>query len=116
MQTVVIVMSVVEETPINALSVSWFLYVIRTVDNFFYAGITTDVERRFNEHTAGGRKAAKYLLAHKPSALVFFQAVGGRSLALKVEYRFKRLTKRDKETIVACQSLIFDPDTGRIDV
>jgi putative endonuclease len=95
-------------------SLTWFLYVIRTVDNCLYAGIATDVRRRFLEHADGGRKAAKYLRAHKPASLVFFTAIGGRSLALKVEYRFKRLTKRDKEKIIRLEKLAFDDDTGMI--
>jgi predicted GIY-YIG superfamily endonuclease len=31
-------------------SVTWHLYVIRTVDGCLYAGIATDVRRRFQEH------------------------------------------------------------------
>jgi putative endonuclease len=70
------------------------------VDNHLYAGVTTDVKRRFKEHKSLGPKAAKYLRAHRPQALVFSKVIGSRSLALKVEYRFKQLTKRDKEAIV----------------
>ena len=29
---------------------AWFVYVIRASDDSLYTGITTDVERRFNEH------------------------------------------------------------------
>ena len=28
----------------------WFLYLIRTADNELYTGITTDVERRHQQH------------------------------------------------------------------
>ena len=92
----------------------WFLYAVRTIDGCLYAVVATDVPRRFNEHVSQGRKAAKYLRAHKPATLAFSQAIGGRSLALKVEYQFKRLTKSDKETIIRKKKLHFDPATGRI--
>jgi putative endonuclease len=92
----------------------WYLYIVRTVDNTLYAGISTDVPRRFKEHLAQGRKTAKYLLAHKPVSLAFSQALGDRSLALKVEYYFKLLSKKDKDWIIDAQQLYFEPDSGRI--
>jgi putative endonuclease len=92
----------------------WSLYVIRTVDNCLYTGITTDVERRFIEHSSGGRMAARYFLAHKPADIVLSVPIGARSLALKVEYRFKQLSKSDKEKIIAMQKLLFDETSGEI--
>jgi putative endonuclease len=92
----------------------WYLYIVRTVDDFMYAGISTDVLRRFREHCAQGHKTAKYLLAHKPLSLAFSQAIGDRSLALKVEYHFKLLSKKDKDSIVDTQQLIFERGSGRI--
>ena len=49
----------------------WSIYIIRTVDDRLYAGVSTDVSRRYREHLAGGVRAAKYLKAHRPQALVF---------------------------------------------
>jgi len=93
----------------------WHLYVVRTIDSFLYAGIATDVRRRFKEHLSQGRKASRYLLAHKPRELVFSMAVGDRGLALKVEYRFKRLSKGAKERIVQSGRMAFDRSSGRIE-
>jgi putative endonuclease len=92
----------------------WHLYVIRTVDNCLYTGVTTDVKRRFAEHKGQGPRTAKYLLAHRPAALAFSRAIGERSLALKVEYRFKQLVKREKESVIKRRRLAFDRVTGRI--
>ncbi|MBN1757126.1 MAG: GIY-YIG nuclease family protein [Chitinispirillaceae bacterium] len=94
----------------------WYLYVIRTVDNCLYTGIATDVQRRFREHTAGGAAAAKYFCAHTPHSLAFSRKIGSRSQALKVEYRFKRLTKKAKETIIKRDTLLFDRKTGKISI
>jgi len=82
------------------MSSMWHLYVIRTVDGRLYAGITTDVRRRYGEHASGGPKAARFLRANPPAALVFTRRLGSHSLALKVEYRFKQLSKADKEAII----------------
>lgn len=93
---------------------SWHLYVIRTLDGFLYSGISTNVPRRFKEHLSQGPRTAKYLVAHKPASLAFSAIIGEKSLALKVEYHFKQLAKREKELIVTAQRLEFDRESGRI--
>ncbi|MGU3524665.1 GIY-YIG nuclease family protein [Enterobacteriaceae bacterium C23F] len=76
----------------------WFVYLIRSADNRLYTGITTDVERRFAEHQSG--KGAKALRGKGELQLAFARVVGDRSLALRVEYQIKQLTKRQKERLV----------------
>jgi putative endonuclease len=93
---------------------SWHLYVIRTADDTLYTGITTDVDRRFEEHRSRGCRSAKYFLAHPPQTIVLAARIGERSLALKVEYRFKRLPCARKEKIVKTGKLKFDENSGRI--
>lgn len=90
----------------------WSVYIIRTVDDHLYSGVSTDVLRRYREHLAGGGRAAKYLKAHRPHALVFSLPIGSRALAQKVEYRLKRLSRGQKETVIRRRKLTFDPDTG----
>lgn len=83
----------------NNVMTPWFLYLIRTANNSLYTGITTDVARRFVEHQNG--KGAKSLRGKGVLSLAFSAQVGERSLALRVEYRIKQLTKRQKERLVA---------------
>lgn len=47
----------------------WFLYLIRTADNKLYTGITTDVERRYQQHQSG--KGAKALRGKGELTLAF---------------------------------------------
>lgn len=77
----------------------WFIYLIRTADNRLYTGITTDVARRFCQHQEG--KGAKALRGKGRLELAFSHEVGEHSLALRLEYRIKQLTKRQKERLVA---------------
>lgn len=83
---------------LNPFTVCWFLYLVRTADNALYTGITTDVARRFLQHQTG--KGAKALRGKGELQLAFSAAVGDRSLALRLEYRIKQLTKRQKERLV----------------
>jgi putative endonuclease len=79
--------------------VCWFVYLIRSPDNRLYTGITTDVERRLAQHQSG--KGAKALRGKGELVLAFSREVGDHSLALRVEYQIKQLTKRHKERLVA---------------
>ncbi|MGB5915135.1 MAG: GIY-YIG nuclease family protein [Phormidesmis sp.] len=79
---------------------SWSLYLVRTRQDTLYAGISTDVAKRFAEHEKG-KRGAKYLRARGPLQMVYTVEVGSHVLAAKVEYRFKKLTKEKKESVVA---------------
>ncbi|BDD49129.1 GIY-YIG nuclease family protein [Phytobacter diazotrophicus] len=83
----------------NDVMTLWSLYLIRTADNSLYTGITTDVARRLMQHQSG--KGAKALRGKGELTLAFSAPVGERSLALRMEYRIKQLTKRQKERLVA---------------
>ena len=78
----------------------WYLYLIRCRDNTLYTGISTDIDRRFAEHTGAGRAGSKYLKGRGPLRLVFQMNMGARSLALKAERRVKRMPKARKEKLI----------------
>jgi len=78
----------------------WYLYLIRVRNGSLYTGIATDVERRFSEHVAGGKKGAKYLRGRGPLKLVFHQKIGNRSQALKAEAAVKKMPKAQKEKLL----------------
>ncbi len=79
---------------------NWFLYLIRCRNGRLYTGITTDVERRFEEHESGDKKGSKYLRGKAPLKLVMKKRVGDRSMALKIEAKVKKLSKIEKELLV----------------
>ncbi|MGB1092772.1 MAG: GIY-YIG nuclease family protein [Oceanobacter sp.] len=79
----------------------WSLYLIRTASGALYCGVSTDVDRRFQEHCSGLSRSARYLRGKGPLQLVFIQQVGSRSLACRLESRVKRLPKNSKEKLVA---------------
>ena len=77
----------------------WSLYLIKCGDGRLYTGITNDVEQRFLQHESGD--GAKFTRGRGPLELVFRQAVGTRSRASKLEWRVKRLKRKDKDRLVA---------------
>ena len=78
----------------------WFIYLIRTNKGSLYTGITRDVERRFEEHSGGGPKAAKALRGRGPLTLEFQQGVDSHSEALKLEMQIKKWSKARKEALI----------------
>ncbi|SHE88186.1 putative endonuclease [Modicisalibacter ilicicola DSM 19980] len=75
----------------------WHLYLIETAAGALYTGITTNVERRFDEHRSG-KRGARALRGKGPLRLIHHQPVGSRSEALKLEAWLKKQSapaKRD---------------------
>jgi putative endonuclease len=78
----------------------WSLYMIKTRMNTLYTGISTDVDRRFKEHSGASKRAARYLKGKGPLELVWHEVVGTKSEALVLEYRVKKLNKRQKLSLI----------------
>jgi len=81
----------------------WWVYIIRSDDSSLYTGITTDVERRFQEHcgkTAGKFKGAKFFYGRKPLEIVFREKFANRSAASIREYEIKQLDRKQKLKLI----------------
>ena len=76
----------------------WKLYILRCGDGTLYTGITTDVEKRFAAHSSG--KGAKYTRGRGPLELLYREACGDHSAALKREAEMKKLTRQEKEAFL----------------
>lgn len=77
---------------------TWKLYILRCRDGSLYTGITTDVEKRFAAHNAG--KGAKYTRGRGPLELVYSEACGDHSAALKRELEIKSLPREEKMKLI----------------
>lgn len=78
----------------------YYFYILRCVDRSLYCGITTDLERRVQEHNSATAKAAKYTRAKQPVILVYSEEYPSLSSALKREAEVKRWTKIRKERLI----------------
>ena len=77
----------------------WFLYILQCSDGTYYTGITTNIARRLNEHNTSSR-GAKYTKTRRPVEVVCWKPFKDRSSAQKAEYKFKQLTREQKEEII----------------
>lgn len=77
----------------------YFTYLLRCEGGELYVGITTDLNRRFAEHAAGGAEGAKYTHTHKPVRMEASWEMPDRASASALEFRLKRLTHAQKEAL-----------------
>jgi putative endonuclease len=79
---------------------NWSLYIIEASDASLYTGITTDVERRFDEHSQGPR-GARYFNGRNPLRIVYREDGHNRSSASRREAEIKKLSRGQKQHMIA---------------
>jgi putative endonuclease len=92
----------------------WSVYLGKTACGKIYTGISTNVERRFQEHQSGGRLAAKFLRGKGPLSLVYSARIGDRSLASRLEYRIKKLSAVEKAKIISGELVIAELQGAKV--
>jgi len=79
----------------------YYVYILMCADNTLYTGITTDLERRENEHNDSD-KGAKYTRIRRPVKLVYSEKYKDRSTASKREYEIKKkMTRAEKLKLIS---------------
>lgn len=61
--------------------------------------MTTNIIRRWREHTTG-KKGAKFFRGRKPELLLYLEQVSNRSLAQQREYSIKQLSAKQKYHLI----------------
>lgn len=83
----------------------YYTYMLRCSDNSIYTGMTNNLENRLNEHLSKGKNGAKYTKSHNVIKLEVAWKSKEKSLACKLEYQIKTLTKKQKETLINGEKL-----------
>lgn len=78
---------------------NWTVYLLRCADETQYCGITTDMNRRLDQHNQG--RGAKYTRSRRPVSLLECALFPNKSIALKVECAIKKQPRTQKrETLL----------------
>ncbi len=83
-------------------SINWSVYIIEANDHTYYTGISTDVERRFGQHCSGPL-GAKFFNGRTPLKIVYREDGHSRSTATKREIEIKKLTRLQKQALLAAR-------------
>lgn len=88
---------------------TFYFYVLLCNDGTFYAGYTTDPKRRKEEHNAG--TGAKYtrVPSRRPVTMIHLESFATKSEAMSAEYRFKQLSRKQKEAYLKKQGSKHSP-------
>jgi putative endonuclease len=78
----------------NTQNSSWFLYLLECKNGHYYAGITNDLQARFDAHLSG--KGARYTRANPPLRILASKKYADRSSASVAEAQLKRLPRSKK--------------------
>lgn len=77
------------------------VYIVRTSKNTLYTGQTNNLARRLGEHRSHKAKSAKYLRLFTSFTLVYQEIFLTRKEAMQREANIKRMTKKQKERLIA---------------
>lgn len=83
----------------------YYTYMLRCSDNSIYTGMTNDLEKRIREHLSKSKNSAKYTKSHNVVKLEVAWKSKDKSLACKLEYQIKNLTKQQKEGLIVNQKI-----------
>jgi len=79
----------------------WFVYIIKSTDERLYTGITTDIVRRWQEHSGThSKRGAKFFRGRSPECLFFLRKVVNRSQASQLEAEIKKMTRVKKLQLI----------------
>jgi predicted GIY-YIG superfamily endonuclease/uncharacterized protein YdhG (YjbR/CyaY superfamily) len=82
----------------------YFVYLLQCADNSIYTGVTTNVERRFEEHKKG--TASHYTSAKKAVRILYSEKQPNRSEAQKREAEIKKWSREKKLALVRTAKMI----------
>ncbi len=76
-----------------------FVYILEAANGNYYTGYTVDLDRRMEQHKTG--KGSKFVRAFGFQKLLYFEKHRSKSKALKREAALKRLTRPQKQVLIA---------------
>lgn len=81
---------------------NWFVYMIVASDNSLYTGITTNIQRRWKQHS-GAAGGARFFRGRSPVLLAYLESGHNRSTASRREIEIKKLNREKKEALLQCE-------------
>jgi predicted GIY-YIG superfamily endonuclease len=88
----------------------WWVYVLECRDGSYYTGITNDLDKRLSMHNSG--KGAKYTRSRIPVKMLAWWPHRTKGEALREEYSFKQLSKKEKISKVSDRQKWIEKEFG----
>ena len=78
----------------------WWVYMVETVSGKLYTGITTDPQRRLDEHQNNPKLGARFFRSDPANAMVYRELHPDRASASKREAAIKKLSRKAKLDLI----------------
>ena len=84
----------------------YWVYILHCENNTYYTGYTNDLAKRYKSHINGTGKC-KYTRSFKPLGIAQCWKINGdKSLAMQIERYIKKLSRIEKEKIIARPAML----------
>jgi putative endonuclease len=84
----------------------YWVYILLCENNSYYTGYTTDLVKRYESHLNG--TASKYTRSFQPVKIAQYWKINNKSSAMRYEHAIKKLSRQDKENIIATPTLLYE--------
>jgi len=78
----------------------YYIYILRSVDNYLYIGQTINLKKRVREHIEHLQKASKFTKEHNNFELVYKETFNTRLDSMRREKQLKGWTRAKKEALI----------------
>lgn len=78
---------------------TYYIYIVKCLDNSYYTGMTNNLTRRIDEHNEGNNPES-YTYTRRPVKLVFYSEFNEVEQAIAFEKQVKGWSRKKKEAII----------------
>jgi len=89
--------------------IMYFVYILKTSKDTLYTGITNNLGKRLNNHRNHTKSSSKYMRSFDDFELVYLENKDTKSEALKREIKIKKLTRKEKNSLIKKYELLETP-------
>ncbi len=79
---------------------TWWVYIVKCSDDSYYTGVTTDIDKRLQQHNSDNTRGSRYIRFRRPATLVHSEAMATKSQAFRKEVLIKGWSKQKKMTYI----------------
>lgn len=76
-----------------------YVYILKCADDSYYTGVTTNLEKRFEQHQQGFY-SGNYTHTRRPLTLVFYVSFTDINIAIENEKQIKKWSRAKKEALI----------------
>lgn len=78
---------------------TYYVYILKCSDNSYYTGFTSNLTKRFEEHS-NGKYIDSYTYSRRPLTLAFFCEFTDVNIAIATEKQIKKWSRAKKEALI----------------